>query len=130
MPLIDTYINPVYSIDDENYFDDIDDILDIISSDFKPGEIKDIYIAEKQTFTHSDFVDGSDIIEHITNFVYDNHGEYAENYCYSLDSNKEIFSDIENLIIFYLNNKVPQPSFFGVKNVQKILLDDIIDFPF
>jgi len=113
----------VYSVN-ENEFYELDEILDLIESDYEPGEITEIYVADKNPILHSRFVDGISIVEDITNLVYDNWEEMSDDYCAELEM-KEHTKNIENIVLDYLNKNVQQPRFYEAFNIKKILLSEL-----
>jgi hypothetical protein len=113
----------VYSVNEDEFYE-LDEILDLIESDYEPGEITEIYVADKNPILHSNFVDGISIVENITNLVYDNWEEMSDDYCAELEI-KEHTKNIENIVLDYLNKNVQQPRFYEALNIKKISLSEL-----
>lgn len=112
----------VYSIKGE-IFDTLKNIL---------GELKNsddentttIYRGVKIPYSHSNFIDGNNIIEDIVNSAYDAFDDMSDNYCAELEA-EEHTKNLEKIVLDYLNKNVKQPDFFGVKDIEKVLLVDL-----
>lgn len=117
----------VYSLDEERYYD-LDDILEQIENENL--DIETIYRGIKIPYTHSDFICGKEIIESIKDRAYEQSEEYSGNYISQFDDkskteHKDYHIVIERLIAKYLDEVIPQPNFFKVENIKKVLLSEI-----
>ena len=116
----------VYSLNEDDYNDleDIENEIDEINSEYDNVKIDFVYRGEKVIQTNSMFVNGSDIIENITDRAYDSGGEWSGRYCEDLES-KVHRDNIEKLVIDYLDKNGINPSFYLVENVKKIPIEEI-----
>ena len=110
----------MYSLNNENFYC-YDDISEEIKVEGFDGSSNYIYVGEKVTYFHSQFVDGSSLVEDITNSVYDFDSDFSENYINLLESTN-VSTGLEKVVLDYLNKNVEQPDFFGLVNIKKITL--------
>jgi len=109
-------IEYAYSTNEEDFKTSCEIIDDL---DENP-DVEVIYAGEKVLYTHLSFVSSDNLLENMANNAYE-YGEYAESYSSELDSlEKEHKDNLDKLIAEYLDNNLAQPTFFTVKNVNKI----------
>lgn len=108
-----------YSLDEEN-FHSKDYVADMIE-DSEKDEVDCIYVGECIYKKHEDYIDADDIIEMAKDRAYED-TEYAEVYLDDITKEKE--EELNKLIIDWFNNNAEQPTFFTVKNVKKITVDE------
>lgn len=116
----------VYSLNEDDYMDidELENEIDEINSEDENIKVTHVYRGEKIVQTNSMFVNGSDIIENITDRANDSGGEWSERYCEDLES-KVHRDNIEKLVVDYLDKNGINPSFYLVENVKKIPIEEI-----
>lgn len=118
----------IYSINEDEWYDDLDEMLCQAEQDGE-DEITHVYVAEKQPYTHSDFIFINALIDDITNVAYDEMADLSDEYINSVyahfkdDANK---SNIKQLIATYFDNNIPQPNFYKPKHIKYVTLDEVI----
>lgn len=109
--------NLVFSINNENYYDDVQYILECFKENL---ELKEIYVAEKIEIFHKDVLNESNIIS-LQETLEDNAidlSEYGDNYLNDLNEIKR--KELQEVILNWMNNNLTQPQWFNVKNIKKI----------
>lgn len=109
--------NLVFSINNENYYDDVQYILECFKENL---ELKEIYVAEKIEIFHKDVLNESNIIS-LEETLEDNAidlSEYGDNYLNDLNEIKR--KELQEVILNWMNNNLTQPQWFNVKNIKKI----------
>jgi len=117
-------MNYIYSLNNSDYHEK-EDIIEIIK---QTDDVKTVYRGEKINYTHDDFVSGRDIVENIAEAAYDIADEYSENYTESIDNDK-VSDAIKEVVLKYLNENVPQPSFFRIDDVVKMSVEEFKNNP-
>ncbi len=108
-----------YSLNGED-FHDINYVNDNIEDD-----TESIFVGDTVAITHDMFSKNLDVIEMLTNNVYDNFSEYGEVYISALEEKgKNHCENINKLITEYLNNNVEQPTFYNIENVKEISINE------
>lgn len=124
--IIDKQIDYVFSTDEEYYYDDVDYILECVEdleNDEKDNDINiTIYVAEKVERKHKEFIDVDSLIERMQELSYDVGGEFSESYLEDITKEQKV--DMEKVILEYFNENIRQPSFFTVKNVKEIDVEE------
>lgn len=110
----------VYSIDEENYYEDIQVIQSALKSlDHKHGDTVLIERGEKYTLTHRDFVH-YDLIRKLSQDIIDEAqqqgGEYAEEYDFEFEH--ESADKIIRTIINEIEKYIAPPEFWKAINVH------------
>jgi len=112
-------MSKAYSRNEEDYDDDLNEILAALDDDgyLEPGAT--IYEGDKVEYKASDFFRrGADtIIEHIKDQAWQEADEFAESFADNLTKKK--LAELETLISNWLNANVPV-NFFTVRNVRPI----------
>lgn len=109
--------NLVFSINNENYYDDIQYVLECFKENL---ELKEIYVAEKIEIFHKDVLNESNITS-LQETLEDNAidlSEYGDNYLNDLNEIKR--KELQEVILNWMNNNLTQPQWFNVKNIKKI----------
>lgn len=112
----------VYSFNEEAYYD-IDDIIEMVEIDKIPKD-RFIYVAEQVKYYHKDFIPLIDFQDILQDLAYDEVSEWCEGYVEDLTKEKE--EALKNLIIEWFDKNIEQPRFFTVKNVRKIMLEEVL----
>lgn len=122
----DEYINAmedsfVYSLDGE-FFDDFDSVMCIVNSEYEPGErvvgCRGVIVRK----THSDYINKYPVesfIEMVQEMAYDIDGDFAETYCDQFTDQHT--TDLRQCIIEFFDKNIPQPTNYGVSNVEEYL---------
>ncbi len=112
----------VYSFNEEAYYD-IDDIFEMVEIDKIPKD-RFIYVAERVKYYHKDFIPLIDFQDELQDIAYDEVSEWCEGYVEDLT--KEKVEALEQLITDWFDKNIEQPKFFTVKNVRKIMLEEVL----
>ena len=112
----------VYSFNEEAYYD-IDDIFEMVEIDKIPKD-RFIYVAEKVKYYHKDFIPLIDFQDELQNLAYDEVSEWCEGYVDDLT--KEKVEALNQVIIEWFDKNIEQPRFFTVKNVRKLMLEEVL----
>lgn len=116
-----------YSLDNERYFD-IQDILEMINeltSEYKQLEHSFIYIGDKIELFHKDFFNVDNLVESITDAAYEESEDYSDNYISQFTDEKK--KDLSSLVLKFLNENINQPDFFHIENIKQLKLKDFLD---
>jgi len=114
-----------YSLN-KTYFVDKNEMINILKEEYDEDELKNVTIIRgiKQCYTHETFLNSTDIIEELTNSAYEE-SEYSENYIEELE--REIHkTNLNKVILEYLNKNVSQPTFFKIKDIETITYNEFI----
>lgn len=109
-----------YSIDEEIYYS-IDCVADMLENS-ENDEVDCIYVGEKVQFTHKDFIFATDVLCEAKERAHNEVGEWCEGYLDSILKDK--LEQLNNLVLNWFDENVEQPTFFTVKNVKKISVDE------
>ena len=112
----------VYSFNEEAYYS-IEDIIEMVEIDKIPKD-RFIYKAERVKYYHKDFIPLIDFQDKLQDIAYDEVYEWCEGYVEDLT--KEKGEALEQLIIDWFDKNIEQPKFFTVKNVRKIILEEVL----
>ena len=112
----------VYSFNEEAYYD-IDDIFEMVEIDKIPKD-RFIYVAERVKYYHKDFIPLIDFQDELQNLAYDEVSEWCEGYVDDLT--KEKVEALNQVIIEWFDKNIEQPRFFTVKNVRKLMLEEVL----
>ena len=112
----------VYSFNEEAYYS-IEDIIEMVEKDKIPKD-RFIYKAERVKYYHKDFIPLIDFQDELQDIAYDEVSEWCEGYVEDLT--KEKGEALEQLIIDWFDKNIEQPKFFTVKNVRKIILEEVL----
>lgn len=115
----------VYSLDNERYYDDIEEILELIEEDYKGENPKYIYEADKVKVTHKDYINVVSLLENMKDSAYEDYEEGSYSY---LEDEKDIWEIecLEALVIDYMDKNFKQPTWYRVENIKKVVLNDYI----
>ena len=115
----------VYSLDNERYYDDIEEILELIEEDYEDEKPKYIYEADKVIVTHKDYIDVDSLLEDMKDKAYEDYEEVSYGY---LEDNRDIwnFKCLEAYILDYMDKNFKQPTWYRVENIKKVVLNDYI----
>jgi hypothetical protein len=108
----------VYSIDEEMFYDDIDEVMEMLNedSDNEPGDRVVIYRGTPVKVRHYDIIKNLDIIGILQDVAADEDGEMAEDYLTDLS---EADIDKINLMLSKILDKMAaQPNYHRVENIQ------------
>ncbi len=108
----------VYSLDEEIFYDDLDEVMDMVNDDMdnEPGDRVVIYRGNPVKVTHSNFIKDMDLIGLLQEMAYEEDGEMAEDYLTDVTDEDEEF--ILDMITAIMNKKAKQPKYFRVENIQ------------
>lgn len=113
----------VFSRDEETFYDEWSDVLDMLDSDDElvPGAI--IYEGEKVEKKPSDYApDAGDIMEHLSGQAWDHAGEHADGWPHdSMPKDKQ--AELEKLLHDWLNSNL-NVTFWTVTNIRKLELTE------
>ena len=112
----------VYSFNEEAYYD-MDDIIEMVEIDKIPKD-RFVYVAEKVKYYHKDFIPLIDFQDELQSLAYDEVSEWCEGYVDDLT--KEKVEALNQVIIEWFDKNIKQPRFFTVKNVRKIMLEEVL----
>lgn len=112
----------VYSFNEEAYYD-MDDIIEMVEIDKIPKD-RFVYVAEKVKYYHKDFIPLIDFQDELQNLAYDEVSEWCEGYVDDLT--KEKVEALNQVIIEWFDKNIEQPRFFTVKNVRKLMLEEVL----
>ena len=112
----------VYSFNEEAYYD-MDDIIEMVEIDKIPKD-RFVYVAEKVKYYHKDFIPLIDFQDELQSLAYDEVSEWCEGYVDDLT--KEKVEALNQVIIEWFDKNIEQPRFFTVKNVRKIMLEEVL----
>lgn len=113
--IIDNNKQYAFSLDGEKFEIDSEVIMDKIK------EHKIIYVAEQKRALHKDFINIDSLIENMqeaANFE----SEYADDYLE--DFKEEHESELEKLILEYMDKNLAQPNFYEAVNIQEISVEE------
>jgi hypothetical protein len=115
----------VYSLDNERYYDDIEEILELIEEDYDDEKPEYIYEANKVKVTHKDYINVDTLIEAMKDRAYEDYEEGSYSY---LEDEKDILKIecLEALILDYMDINFKQPNWYRVENIKKVVLNDYI----
>jgi hypothetical protein len=105
-----------YSVDDENYTTDEDEVLNEVEN----NNSKIIYVGDKVNVYHKDMLSIGWLIDDMQQRAYDD-SEYGEDYLEGIDKDK--LSELEKVILDFMNKNFEQPRWFKVENIEKISVD-------
>ena len=111
-----------YSLNSEEFFS-FDEILDKLE-DEDGEDATHVYKGTCVHYKHADFFNASDIIERMTNRAYEEGDDFSDDYCSELEL-KEHKEKLTKIVLEYLDANVSQPSFYTVKDVVKITIEDL-----
>lgn len=117
----------VYSLNNETYLN-IQDILEMIndlSSEYKQSEQSFIYIGDKIELFHKDFFNVDSLVESITDGAYEESEDYSNNYISQYTDEKK--KALSSLVLKFLNENIDQPDFFHIENIKQFKLKDFLD---
>ena len=118
-------MSKAYSRNEEDYDDDLNEILAALDDDgyLKPGAT--IYEGDKVEYKASAFFQGGvdDIIETIRDQAWEEAYDFAESFANNLT--KEKLAELETLISNWLDANVPV-NFFTVRNVKQIEVTEVM----
>ena len=109
-----------YSLDEEIYHSK-DYVADMIE-DSKKDELDCIYVGEIVQFAHKDFIFATDVLCEAKERAYNEVSEWCEGYLNAIP--KEKLEQLNELILKWFDKNIEQPTFFTVKNVKKITVDE------
>lgn len=116
-------IEYVYSLNDDEYYD-LESILDQIEDE---DNIVEIYKAEKKPYLLTSCIYGRSILEEVSQNIYDNVGDFGEDYCNAIDNiSVAKIRELEQSIIDFIIKEVGQPRFLQIKTAVKIQVKDIL----
>ncbi len=110
-----------FSLNEEEWYDSeytLQLIEDLVLQD---SDI--IYIGENQKITHKEFYRSVDIQENMLNRAYDEFDELADNYL-DWKTNKEKFSELDKLVLDWLDKNIEQPTFYRIINTKEITVKE------
>jgi len=115
----------VYSIDEEEFFEEMDDALQRLESCPCIGQT--IYIGTKKQKKASSFFDVEFMIEHMQDQAYDDAGEWSEGFFE--DVSKEKIKELETMIKTWIDKEV-FVNFWQVSDVKEYALteDDVSNY--
>ncbi len=117
----------VYSIDEEIFHEDFDDVMDMVNDDRdnEPGDRVVIYKGTPVRLTHMDFLKNISIVDILQNAAYDEDGEMAEDYMMDVSEEDEekMILEINEIICKYA---LP-PAYFRVTDIipMTVVVDGI-----
>jgi len=116
----------VYSIN-ESFFYDADELINIINDDYTKEEQSKLTIKKgiKEIKIHEDFVNTKFLIEDICDRAYEFLPDFSDNYINDMEKDK-VQSDLNQLILTYLNDNVRQPGMFSVNDIEEITMKEFI----
>jgi hypothetical protein len=108
----------VYSLDEEIFYDDLDEVMDMLNddSDNEPGDRVVIYRGTPVRVNHYDIVKDIDIIGILQDAAADEDGEMAEDYL--TDVSEGVANRINILLSKILDKLAKQPNYHRVENIQ------------
>ena len=109
-----------YSLDEERYYS-ADCVADILENGGNNEEAC-IYVGEKVQFAHKDFIFATDVLWEAKERAYNEVGEWCEGYLDSIP--KEKLEQLNELVLKWFDENVKQPTYFTVKNVKKITVEE------
>lgn len=110
-----------YSLNEEDFFS-LDEILDKLE-DEDGDDATHVYKGTCVHYKHSDFFSADDIIEEMTDRAYQEGDDFSDNYCSELEL-KEHKEKLTKIVLEYLDANVAQPSFYTVKDVVKMTVEE------
>lgn len=115
----------VYSLDNERYYDDIEEILELIEEDYNGEKPEYIYEADKVIITHKDYINVVSLFEDMKDRAYEDYEEGSYGY---LEDEKDIWKIecLEAHILDYMDKNFKQPTWYRVENIKKVVLNDYI----
>jgi hypothetical protein len=108
----------LYSFDEETFYNDLDEVMDMINDDLdnEPGDKITIYRGNPVKVTHRDFIKNLDLIDILQEMAYEEDGEIAENYLSEVTD--EDLDFVINILSGVFNKKFKQPDYHRVENIQ------------
>lgn len=110
-----------YSEDGSTFSECLDSVIDDVwnsRSGLKAGDAVTIYQGTLVRKTHSDYLRTIDIFDQMACQAWDDLGEFTDGYMD--DINNPRCKAFEDHILKWLNENIPQPTFFGVKDIKEI----------
>lgn len=110
-----------YSLNEEDFFS-LDEILDKL----KYEDVEDathVYKWACVYYKHADFFNVDDIIEGMTDRARWEGDDFSDNYCSELEL-KDHKEKLTKIVLEYLDANVAQPSFYTVKYVMKMTVEE------
>ena len=108
----------VYSVDEETFYDDIDEVMDMVNDnmDNEPGDRVIIYRGTPVPIKHIDYVKKLDLIGMLQDIAHEEDGEISEDYLSRVTE-----EDVDIIFIYLakiLDRMASQPDHYRVENVQ------------
>ena len=113
--VIDSNKQYAFSLDAEKFETDSEIIMDKIK------EHKIIYVGEQKRALHKDFINIDSLIENMQEAAAFE-SEYADDYLE--DFKEEHESELEKLILEYMDKNLAQPNFYEAVNIQEISVEE------
>ena len=113
--VIDSNKQYAFSLDGEKFETDSEIIMDQIK------EHKIIYVGEQKRPHHKDFIKIDSLIENMQEAA-TFESEYADDYLE--DFTEEHESELEKLILEYMDKNLSQPNFYEAVNIQEISVEE------
>lgn len=112
----------VYSANDEDFnYEDISEILNDYP-DMKAGDT--VYKAEAKRPDILKLIDCDDVVEQMCERAYDYGGEYAEDWCDSVENDKEAKKALDQSIKRWAKKYLPRVTFYSVGKSEEYILTE------
>jgi hypothetical protein len=108
-----------YSTDEEIFHNDLDGVKDDAwnnNPNLYIGDTVTIYRGVRVPKTHADYLSADDVIEQMAMSAYDDLNEFTDGYLENI--NEPMKEAFKKHMLKWLDLQVPQPHFFGVKDVE------------
>lgn len=114
----------VYSLDEERFYE-LDDIIDIVDSEYEEHEKSELIIYEgvKSEYTHEDFLRVDWLIKNMKDLAWEE-SEYSDSYLSNFSYHKE--KELEQVILNWFNDNIEQPNFFQVLKSTPVKYIDVV----
>jgi len=112
----------VYSIDEETFYDDLDEVMEMLADDMdnEPGDKVTIYRGNPVRLNHYDFIKNLSLVEILQDMAADEDGEMAEDYLMDVSEGDE--EKILMILANVLNDYAAQPNYHRVENIQPMIV--------
>lgn len=111
-----------YSLNGEDFHD-----IEYVN-DFLEDDMESVFVGDTIKVTHKRFTDCLDVIDMLSNEVYENFSEYSDVYISELEEKgKNHSKNINKLIEEYLNKNVNQPTFYNIEDIKEISVNEFLN---
>ena len=111
-------IEKVYSHNEENWVDELQEAIDAAIDGYVHQECIDIKIGDKVPVTHEKLSNGvgERVVEQLQEWAYDDCQEWANDYLDDLDKDK--IDELSKVVGDWISKNAEKPNFYTVENIK------------